>query len=64
VEGLGDQMKGKIKEIKGKATGDRKVEVEGKLQQGVGTAKEKTARARRKVEHKIDEARSGARRSA
>ena len=64
MEGLGDQFKGKVKELKGKATGDRKTEAEGRIQQGVGTAKHKTARARRKIEHKIDEARSGTRRSA
>jgi len=63
MEGLGDQLKGKVKEVKGKATGDRKTEAEGRLQQGVGSAKHKTARAKRKIEHKVDAVRSPSRRT-
>ena len=35
-----DQVRGKAEEIKGKVTGDRKVELKGKARQKVGDAKQ------------------------
>ncbi|MGG5318721.1 CsbD family protein [Enterococcus sp. AZ072] len=54
-----EEIKGKLNEAKGKATGDNKDELKGKIQQGMGKAKEKAEDtaddAAGKMNKKIDE---------
>ncbi|MER5917219.1 CsbD family protein [Streptomyces sp. NPDC001982] len=49
-KGRQDKMKGKAKETTGKVTGDREMEIEGKLQQARGEAKKARAKAGERVQ--------------
>jgi uncharacterized protein YjbJ (UPF0337 family) len=49
VKGKLEQAKGYVKNKVGKATGDRDLEAEGKVQQGAGKVQEKVGEGRRKV---------------
>ncbi len=40
MAGLGDKVEGKAKELKGKLTGDKATEMEGKTQQAAGELKD------------------------
>jgi uncharacterized protein YjbJ (UPF0337 family) len=46
---LTDKAKGKVKEVAGAATGDRKLEGEGKLDQAKGKVKEKIEEAKQAI---------------
>ena len=45
MAGLKDKVEGKVKEVKGAATGDKKTEVEGKLQGARGNLKDAAHKA-------------------
>jgi uncharacterized protein YjbJ (UPF0337 family) len=51
---VGDKIVGKAEELKGKVTGDRSEEAKGKARQAKGEAKGTAARAKHKVEDKLD----------
>jgi uncharacterized protein YjbJ (UPF0337 family) len=61
--GLMDKLKGKAKEVEGKATGDKQREAEGKLEQAKGDAKDAVEHVRdaagNLVERARDEAEAG-----
>jgi uncharacterized protein YjbJ (UPF0337 family) len=50
VEGRIDEAEGKIKEVAGKVTGDKKLEVKGKIQGIVGEAQAKFGDVKQDVE--------------
>ena len=50
-----DRMKGKAREVKGRATGDRSEELKGKAQQKVGEAKQEAEAATRRRPRHDDE---------
>lgn len=50
-DSLKDKVAGKAKEVKGKATGDKGTEAEGKAQQTVGTVKGKADEVASNVQH-------------
>ncbi|GGN80950.1 hypothetical protein GCM10011579_067030 [Streptomyces albiflavescens] len=45
-----DKAKGKAKEMKGKVTGDRETEIEGKLDQARGEAKKASGKAQERIQ--------------
>lgn len=49
-KGRTDKIKGKAKEMTGKATGDREQEMEGKLEQARGEAKKVTGKTQERAE--------------
>ncbi|UIX32815.1 CsbD family protein [Streptomyces sp. GQFP] len=56
-KGRTDKVKGKAKEMTGKATGDREQELEGKLEQARGEAKKIRGKAQEQVERDTRSAR-------
>lgn len=54
MSGKSDQAKGRVEEAYGALSGDEELKAEGKRDQLVGKAKNKTAEAEEKVEHGID----------
>jgi uncharacterized protein YjbJ (UPF0337 family) len=50
-----DKIKGKAKEMQGKATGDKSREAEGKVEQAKGKAKGKAKDATADMEDRVDE---------
>lgn len=56
LDGLGDKIEGKAKEVYGKVSGDTKTEIEGKLQQAAGEGKETVSDAIDHAEDAIDDA--------
>ena len=44
-KGLGKQLKGTVKDVVGKATGDKFLEHEGKAERGIGKVQEKVGNA-------------------
>ena len=55
LEGGLDNIKGKVKETVGVATGDRELEGEGKLDQVKGKVKEGLGNLREGIKNKLDE---------
>lgn len=56
MSNLTDKISGKAKEVAGKVTDDKKLEVEGKVQQGAADAKQKASDVADKLSGKHDEA--------
>lgn len=54
IEGSVEQAKGKAKEIAGKATGDQKLEAEGKAQKTAGKVQNAFGGAKDAVEEAVD----------
>ena len=50
MSATGDKLKGKVKEVGGRVTGDREKEAEGKGQNTAGKAEEKVVDLKKKVE--------------
>lgn len=60
MSGTSDDLKGRAKEAVGDLTGDRDLQREGKVDQAVGSFKDKATDAKNWVEDKIDQARDAA----
>jgi uncharacterized protein YjbJ (UPF0337 family) len=54
-EGTGDKVQGKVREVKGRVTGDTREEAAGMAQQDRGETKARVGRAKRKISGKVDE---------
>jgi uncharacterized protein YjbJ (UPF0337 family) len=55
IEGSAEQAKGKIKEVAGKATGDSKLETEGKSQQVAGKVQNTVGGIKDAVKEAVDD---------
>lgn len=55
MRGQSDKFKGSAKEIAGKATGNKKLEVKGKAQRAVGNAKARAKDAKNKADKKAND---------
>ena len=58
MTGLSDKISGKVKQAAGKATDDKKLENEGKLEEVKGTLKDKLNKVVDTVSDKVEEAKS------
>lgn len=56
-EGLGKQIKGAVKEVAGKVTGDKILQGEGKIEKGIGRVQEKFGDAKQRHDIKQDSTR-------
>lgn len=54
-KGMGQRIKGDVKEATGRMTGDEELEIEGKADQVAGRGREKVGEATRKVGEKLDD---------
>lgn len=61
MDGIKDRAQGKVKELKGKLTGDEATEIEGRAQQEKGEITDKAGRAKRKIQGKAEELKGRAR---
>jgi uncharacterized protein YjbJ (UPF0337 family) len=59
VKGAADKVVGKIKEVAGHVTGDKKLETEGKVDQAKGAIHDKVGDAKDAGKQAIDSARNG-----
>ena len=55
MSGTSDDIKGRAKEAAGDLTGDKDLQREGKIDQAVGTVKDKATDAKDWVEDKVDD---------
>ncbi|HEX3709174.1 MAG TPA: CsbD family protein [Pseudolabrys sp.] len=55
IEGSAEQAKGKVKEVAGKATGDAKLESEGKIDQATGKIKNTVGGVKDAVKEAVDD---------
>lgn len=55
MSGTSDDIKGRAKEAAGDLTGDKDLQREGKIDQAVGTVKDKASDAKDWVEDKVDD---------
>jgi len=56
IKGAGQQAKGKVKETTGRAVGNRRLEVEGKIEKNVGKIRQTVARPMEAVKGSVREA--------
>jgi uncharacterized protein YjbJ (UPF0337 family) len=56
MSGTTDDLKGRVKEATGDLTGDKDLEREGKVDQAVGSVKDKAEGAKEWVENTVDKA--------
>jgi len=61
MDGIKDQVEGKVKKVKGEITGDEVTEIEGKAQQLKGRVTQEAGRAKRRIQGKAEELKGRAR---